>query len=123
MQFRGVQSATHFASLPHSIAFVAHEGDAITGYCWGYRLDRPDDAAMIYLHELHVDERHRRRGIGRDLMTALIELAERERATKIFLTTGTDNQPARALYESLGADIADQGATVNYWWNLGLTVP
>ena len=118
LQFRGTQSAIHFASLPHSIAFVATQGTAITGYCWGYRLDRPDDSTMIYLHELHVDENYRRHGIGRKLMETLIDLATTERITKIFLITGAENRPARALYESLGAQIADQGATVNYWWNL-----
>ncbi len=118
LHFRGAQSAAHFASLPHSIALVATQGAAITGFCWGYRLDRPDDSTMVYLHELHVDESYRRHGIGRELIEVLIDLAANEGVSKIFLITSADNRPARALYESLGAQIADQGATVNYWWNL-----
>ncbi len=39
-------------------------------------------------------------------------------ATKMFLTTGADNAGARALYDSLGGGLAEQGPTVNYWFLL-----
>jgi hypothetical protein len=36
----------------------------------------------------------------------------------MFLTTGEANAPARALYDSMGGGLADQGPTVNYWFLL-----
>jgi ribosomal protein S18 acetylase RimI-like enzyme len=51
-------------------------------------------------------------------MTALLRSAGQEGIAKIFLVTGAENRPVRALYESLGAGLAEQGPTVNYWWNL-----
>lgn len=41
-------------------------------------------------------------------------------ASKMFLTTGEANRPARALYDALGGGLAEQGPTVNYWFLLPL---
>jgi ribosomal protein S18 acetylase RimI-like enzyme len=77
--------------------------------------DAPDGLAVLrfrpaiwtptlecYLAELYVVPAHRRRGLGRALMEAAIELARREGATYMDLGTSEDDVAARALYESLG---------------------
>jgi len=63
MQFRNAEDARTFAALDHTTAFVAGEAETVTGYCWGYYLQRPDISAMAYVHELELAERHRRREI------------------------------------------------------------
>ncbi|RSM58460.1 N-acetyltransferase [Actinoplanes sp. ATCC 53533] len=103
---------------PGTIAFVAVEDDDVQGWCWGYLLARPDGASMVYLHHLEVAGRCRRRGIGRELLRAFIEAGVRLGASKMFLTTGESNTVARRLYESMGAGLAAQGPTVNYWFQL-----
>lgn len=60
------------------------------------------DALECYLAELYVVPERRRRGLGRALMEAAIELARAEGATHMDLGTGEDDVAARALYESLG---------------------
>ncbi|GAA1603516.1 hypothetical protein GCM10009789_66920 [Kribbella sancticallisti] len=107
-----------YASSPATITFIAWAGPEIAGWCWGYQLARPDDSTMLYLHQLEVDAAYRRQGIGRDLVTAFLKAGAETGATKMFLTTGADNIPARTLYESLGGDLASQGPTVNYWFLL-----
>lgn len=52
------------------------------------------------------------------LVTAFMRAGRSAGATKMFLTTGAENQPARKLYDSLGGGLATQGATVNYWFLL-----
>jgi ribosomal protein S18 acetylase RimI-like enzyme len=116
--FKGVQVGPVFARAAGALAFVAFDGEEIQGWCWGYHLPRPDGSSMLYLHELEVDEPHRRRGIGRDLLRAFIAGGARLGATRMFLTTGADNAPARSLYESMGGGPASQGPTVNYWFLL-----
>lgn len=76
---------------------------------------------MAYLRELEVAEWHRQRGNGRDLMLAFARVAGYRGAAKIFLTTGEANTAARTLYDSLGRGLAEQGPTVNYWFELPLT--
>ncbi|MCP4968659.1 MAG: GNAT family N-acetyltransferase [bacterium] len=100
------------------MAFVAHEDREVAGYCWGHLLDRPDGSSMAYIHEMHVGEGFRRRGIGRDLMLAVLNSARVRGASTVFLITEADNDPARNLYEDVGGEIADQGKTVSYSWNL-----
>ncbi len=117
-KFMGVKAGQAYAVSPSTMTFVAHAGEEIAGWCWGYELVRPDDSSMLYLHQLEVDEAHRRQGIARDLMTAFMEAGSSSGATKMFLTTGADNTPARTLYESMGGGLASQGPTVNYWFML-----
>ncbi|WP_392671977.1 GNAT family N-acetyltransferase [Streptomyces sp. LN785] len=120
-RFGGVEEADvvrAFADTPGALAFVAADGTEILGWCWGYRLARPDSAPMLYVHQLEVAESNRRNGVGRDLLRAFMEAGVKAGATKMFLTTGEANAAARSLYESLGGGLAAQGPTVNYWFLL-----
>jgi predicted kinase len=73
---------------------------------------------MLYLHRLEVAQERRRLGIGRALLHAFMSAGAQAGATRMFLTTGETNAPARTLYESLGGGLAAQGPTVNYWFLL-----
>lgn len=117
-RFRGVDGARSFVDAAGTLSFVAVEASEVTGWCWGYHLPRPDDSSMLYLHEFDVDEAHRRQGIGRALMAALLSAGREAGATKAFLVTGEANAPARSLYESIGGSFAAQGPTVSYWFTL-----
>jgi [ribosomal protein S18]-alanine N-acetyltransferase len=44
----------------------------------------------------------RRRGLGRRLLTAVIDHVREAGARTLFLEVGADNPPARALYEAMG---------------------
>jgi ribosomal protein S18 acetylase RimI-like enzyme len=117
--FRGTTGSGHaFLESPGALAFVASHGQDISGWCWGYHLIRPDCASMLYLHQLEVAEGHRRQGIGRALLGAFMRAGARSGATRMFLTTGEANAAARALYDSMGGGLAEQGPTVNYWFPL-----
>ncbi|SCE94815.1 AAA domain-containing protein [Micromonospora chaiyaphumensis] len=107
-----------FLRSPGALAFVAFDGEEIVGWCWGYHLIRPDTSSMLYLHRLEVTQEHRRRGIGAALLRAFMSAGVQAGASRMFLTTGEANSPARALYESLGGGLAAQGPTVSYWFRL-----
>ncbi len=59
---------------------------------------RPD----AHLQELYVTPDRRRRGIGRALLEAAIELARDSGASHIDLNTGESDVEARSLYASVG---------------------
>jgi ribosomal protein S18 acetylase RimI-like enzyme len=116
--FMNADADAGYLEAPGTLAFVATAADKIIGWCWGYRLARPDGASMLYLHQLEVVESHRGQGIGRALTSAFMDAGRSAGATKMFLTTGAENAPARKLYDSLGGGLATQGPTVNYWFLL-----
>lgn len=64
-----------------------------------------------WLAQLTVDERQRRRGYGRALLSALESQLRQEGVEQIWLRVFHWNQPARALYESLGYERVEQFAT------------
>lgn len=57
------------------------------------------------VHGLHVDPQHRRRGLARTVMAALLEWGAEKGATTVWLHVETDNDAAIALYESMGLRI------------------
>lgn len=117
-QFRGVECSGAFLEAAGTVSFMAIHAGEIVGWCWGQHIDRPDDTSMLYLHELEVAEDHRNSGFGTALVEAFLEEGRARGAAKVFLITGTQNAPARALYERLGFGLAEQGQTMSYWVQL-----
>ncbi len=60
------------------------------------------DAPHAELSDLFVDERSRRRGIGRALMAFAERLARERGSPRIVLVTGFDNPGAQAFYRRIG---------------------
>jgi len=54
------------------------------------------------LSELFVEESYRQRGVGRMLVSFAEDLARKSGAKEMIILTGFYNQPAQALYRSLG---------------------
>lgn len=56
----------------------------------------------VGVHALDVAPEHRRRGLARRMLAELLEWGGEQGAATVWLHVETDNQPALALYESLG---------------------
>ena len=69
--------------------------------------------AYAYIDNLAVDERHRRKGVGRALMARAIEWAKEGRFPGIMLETQNNNLAACKLYESCGFELG--GFDVNLY--------
>jgi ribosomal protein S18 acetylase RimI-like enzyme len=76
------------------------------------------EALECYLAELYVVPDRRRRGLGRALLEAAIEIARERGATYMDLGTSEDDVAARALYESLGFSNRESrpDGPVNYFY-------
>jgi ribosomal protein S18 acetylase RimI-like enzyme len=118
--FRGVAHSQHheFLADPATVAFLARSGDEVVGWAWGYRQLRADGNRMLLLYEIEVAEEHRRRGVGRSLLDGFLGVARREGHRKMWLITGEDNDPAKALYESTGGERSAKD-DLGYWWQFG----
>lgn len=79
---------------------AAAEDDRAVGFAFGYVLPRRHGApTILFVYEVGVEEGHRRRGIGKELMRRLASEAGAEEG---FVLTEPDNEAANALYRSVG---------------------
>jgi [ribosomal protein S18]-alanine N-acetyltransferase len=95
------ESMSSELASPHTyylFAFDPARPEALAGY-GGLLAPAGGDGDI---QTLAVDPAARRRGLGRTLVTALIDEARRRGAREVFLEVRADNPGARALYDSLG---------------------
>ncbi|SEK86939.1 ribosomal protein S18-alanine N-acetyltransferase [Rhodococcus maanshanensis] len=97
---------------PHNRYFVARdESDVMLGYAGIALLGRGADAESE-VHTIGVDPAHQRRGLGAQLLAALLREADGH-GGPVFLEVRTDNEPAIALYRGTGFEIV--GTRRNYY--------
>lgn len=93
-----------FLAKPHVIALAATAGDEVVAGLVAYELDKFEQARReIYIYDLAVLEAFRRRGLATALINRLQAIAAERRAYVIFVQADHGDDPAIALYESLGA--------------------
>jgi ribosomal protein S18 acetylase RimI-like enzyme len=68
---------------------------------------------MVNIHDIFVLKEYRGKGIGRQLMNALISEAKNRGSSRVTLEVRKDNNNAQALYKSLGFDETDP--EMFYW--------
>ncbi|MCR9164106.1 MAG: ribosomal protein S18-alanine N-acetyltransferase [Nannocystaceae bacterium] len=90
---------------------VAEDG-AVSGYsCTWHVLAAGEMEA--HLLRIAVDPDAQRRGIGRDLLGAVLERATAHGASRVLLEVGASNRAARALYDAAG--FAEIGRRAGYY--------
>jgi ribosomal protein S18 acetylase RimI-like enzyme len=104
-------SATRTRDREPGVCLVALEGDRVVGYLsgvWAYEPPMARDRRSLYIMALAVDEGHRRRGIGRRLLSATFERAEARGGRRFLLQVQEENAGAIALYQSVGFRITQR---------------
>ena len=86
---------------PHQFLIVALDGAKVVGKALGYVFHLPDKPAEIYVEELDVAKKWRRRGIATGLMRAVGEEGRRRGIAEYWLIAEKGNKAAHALYRRL----------------------
>ena len=87
----------------HVIALAAFSGDVVVAGLVAYVLDKFEQVRKeIYIYDLAVDQDHRRQGIATMLINELRRIAKERGAYVIYVQADVGDDPAIALYESLG---------------------
>jgi aminoglycoside 3-N-acetyltransferase I len=87
----------------HFIAVVAMEGTDVVGGLAAYELDKfEQDRREIYIYDLAVAQEHRRRRVASGVINKLKGIATERNVYVIFVQADLEDDPAIALYESLG---------------------
>jgi ribosomal protein S18 acetylase RimI-like enzyme len=105
-------------SRPHNIFLVAIDGTEPIGYVIAYLIDRIDrDQQMMLLYEIEVRGPHRRRGVGKQLITELKDICREANAMKMWASTSRSNTAANRLYESTGGKPFPEGDEVTFGYS------
>ena len=84
--------------------FIAKENKRIVGSC--YIIIIPNltynGKSIGYIENVIIDEKYRRKGIGKEIMRMAIKYAEEEKCYKIVLQSGIGRTEAHKFYESIG---------------------
>lgn len=96
---------------------VAYDDGTPVGFVSGVETTHPDKGTEMFLYELAVDERWRRRRIGHALVERLGEVGRERGWYGMWVVTDEDNEAARATYGGSGGTAEpDQ---VVYVWTFG----
>jgi aminoglycoside 6'-N-acetyltransferase I len=93
-----------FLADPRHHMIVAVDDGVVVGMISAVDYVHPDKARQLWINEVGVAPSHRRRGIGRRLLDAMLEHGRSLGCTEAWLGTEDDNVPARGLYESAGSN-------------------
>lgn len=106
-----------FFDDPSNLLAVALAGDLVVGMASGIAYVHPDKPRQLFVNEVGVSARWRRRGIARRLVTLLLDRARELGCTEAWVATEVDNAAARRLYDALAAAEEPERAAV-YTWTL-----
>lgn len=98
----GGARAAALLRAPHHHLVVAVEDGTVVGFGTAVDHLRPDKPAELWIDEIGVATGHRRRGLGKRLLAALLEAGRDAGCAEAWLLAGRANVPARALYASMG---------------------
>jgi ribosomal protein S18 acetylase RimI-like enzyme len=104
--------AEFFADPRHHLV-VALDGDVVVGMASGVHYLHPDKAPQLFINEVAVSSTHAGRGIGRRLVSALVEHGRTLGCDEAWVLTSPTNEAAKRMYRAAGA-IADEELSVMF---------
>jgi ribosomal protein S18 acetylase RimI-like enzyme len=110
------EAAERFLSEPTAHLCLAYEDEEPAGFVSGVEMTHPDKGTELFLYELGVDERFRRRGIGTALVRALAERARERGCYGMWVLTDRVNEAGLATYRRAGA--VEESDQVMLGWDL-----
>jgi ribosomal protein S18 acetylase RimI-like enzyme len=94
--------ADYLADPRHHL-LIATIDDTAAGFVTGIELLHPDkERPEMFIYELGVDERFRRRGVAAALLRRLLEICAERGCREMFVLTDEDNVAAMATYRKAG---------------------
>jgi ribosomal protein S18 acetylase RimI-like enzyme len=108
--------AEFFADPRHHLV-VALDGDLVVGMASGVHYVHPDKPPELWINEVGVARTHHGQGIGRRLVSALVEHAASIGCYEAWVLTSPTNEPAKRMYRAAGA-IPDEELSVMFTYRM-----
>ena len=109
-------TSARFLVTPGHHLLIAYEDEQPAGFVSGVELTHPDKGTEMFLYELAVAEPFQRRGIGKALVNALLEIARERACYDMWVLTDADNEAALATYRTTGTSA--ESSHVMLTWDL-----
>lgn len=107
-----------FFSDPRSLIAVALRDGVVVGMATALAYVHPDKPLQLFINEVGVAGACRHRGLGRQLVSLLLERGRAMGCAEAWVATEVDNLPARAVYTALQGR-EDPARAVVYTYDLG----
>ena len=91
---------------PNGHLYVAYWGGELAGHC-AMQYKTADNASYCNISNLMVEERFRKKGIGRLMMIEMLNKTKELGLTRAALKVATDNSAAIDLYKSFGFQVEE----------------
>lgn len=98
---RKIEGLIEHVSNGSAIVYGVFDSDDLIGYVWAYEHAFREEVRM-YVNEIHVDEHHRGRGVGRQLLKAVESLARERGYGALYIHAEGDNGDVIRLYKDEG---------------------
>ena len=97
------QRLAAYLESPGHLMVIAVCGKQVVGQVAAYVHSHPDQASDLYIDNLGVAPPFQRRGVARRLVDEVLAWGKTLECHQAWIVTDTENNAARALYESRGA--------------------
>ena len=96
---------------------VALDGDVVVGFASAVHYVHPDKGPDLWINEVGVAPTHQGRGIGRQVMAAILAHGRALGCSEAWVGTEEMNAPARRLYRASGG-VEDEDRFITYTFDL-----
>jgi ribosomal protein S18 acetylase RimI-like enzyme len=93
---------SEFLRDPRHHLSVGIENGVVVGFASAVHYVHPDKPPQLWINEVAVAPSHQRKGIAKDVLSALMSLGRALGCTEAWVLTDEANVAARALYQSAG---------------------
>jgi ribosomal protein S18 acetylase RimI-like enzyme len=97
-----------FLADPRHHLAVAMDSEIVIGMASAVHYVHPDKEPQLFINEVAVSPAYQNRGIGKELIDALLKLAKELDCTEAWVLTDRSNSPAMRLYASRGGMEAER---------------
>lgn len=104
-----------FVADPRHLMYLAVEDGIVVGMASGVEYFHPDKFPQLWINEVGVAPTHRARGLGRQLIVALVEAARNRGCVYAWLGTARENEVAQACFRSVPGVEAAQPFLLYEW--------
>lgn len=109
--------AEQFLASPNHYLAVAIDSGIVIGMASAIAYVHPDKPLQLFINEVGVADHMQGRGIGKRLVSTLLDQARSMGCSEAWVATEENNKAARALYSSLRGK-EDEDHAVVYTWRL-----